>query len=81
MTNAPVHIESLKRLGYTEREAEFLHLVAVHSGFFFQRQFSQYLGIAGRRGQALRDLQHLRIRPEVQAESIDRKDRIGPGQY
>ena len=48
MTNAAVHIESLRRLGYTEREAEFLYLVAVHSGFFLQRQFSQYLGIAGR---------------------------------
>lgn len=48
MTVAPIHVESLKQLGYTEREAEFLYLVAVHSGFFLQRQFSQYLGIAGR---------------------------------
>lgn len=48
MTIPPVHIESLRRLGYTEREAEFLYLVAVHSGFFLQRQFSQYLSIAGR---------------------------------
>ncbi|HWY69449.1 MAG TPA: hypothetical protein VNX88_12335 [Terriglobales bacterium] len=48
MSLAPVYLESLKQLGYTEREAEFLYIVAVHSGFFLQRQFSQYLGIAGR---------------------------------
>lgn len=48
MTIAAIHIESLKGLGYTEREAEFLYIVAVHSGFFLQRQFLQYLGIVGR---------------------------------
>lgn len=48
MTIAPIHIESIKQFGYTEREAEFLYIIAVHSGFFLQRQFSQYLGIAGR---------------------------------
>jgi hypothetical protein len=48
VTIAAIHIESLKGLGYTEREAEFLYIVAVHSGFFLQRHFSQYLGIAGR---------------------------------
>lgn len=47
MTNAPIYIQSLKQLGYTEREAEFLYIVAVHSGFFLQRHVSQYLKIAG----------------------------------
>lgn len=41
-------LTALKQFGYTEREAEFLYIVAVHSGFLLQRQFSQYLGIAGR---------------------------------
>src|SRR6266700_2165384 len=42
------HIEALTQLGYVAREAEFLYLVAVHSGFFLQRQFIQYAGVAGR---------------------------------
>ncbi len=42
------HIEALTQLGYVEREAEFLYIVAVHSGFFVQRQFIQYAGVAGR---------------------------------
>jgi hypothetical protein len=41
-------ITALKQFGYTEREAEFLYLVAVHSGFFLQRQFTQFVGVAGR---------------------------------
>jgi hypothetical protein len=32
-------IESLLRFGYTGREATFLYLVAVHSGYFLRRQF------------------------------------------
>jgi hypothetical protein len=31
--------ESLLRFGYTDREATFLYLVAVHSGYFLRRQF------------------------------------------
>jgi hypothetical protein len=42
------HIEALTQLGYVEREAEFLYIVAVHSGFFVQRQFTQYADVAGR---------------------------------
>jgi hypothetical protein len=42
------HIEALTQLGYVAREAEFLYIVAVHSGFFVQRQFIQYAGVAGR---------------------------------
>ena len=41
-------ITALKQFGYTEREAEFLYIVAVHSGFFLQRQFTQFVGVAGR---------------------------------
>jgi hypothetical protein len=41
-------IEALTQLGYVAREAEFLYIVAVHSGFFVQRQFIQYAGVAGR---------------------------------
>src|SRR5947208_15168291 len=41
-------ITALKQFGYTEREAEFLYIVAVHSGFFLQRQFTQFVVVAGR---------------------------------
>jgi len=41
-------IAALTQFGYTPREAEFLYLVAVHSGFFLQRQFMQFVGVAGR---------------------------------
>jgi hypothetical protein len=41
-------IAALTQLGYVEREAEFLYIVAVYSGFFVQRQFIQYAGVAGR---------------------------------
>jgi hypothetical protein len=41
-------IDALTTFGYTEREAEFLYMVATFSGFFVQRQFATYLGINGR---------------------------------
>jgi hypothetical protein len=41
-------ITALKQFNYTEREAEFLYIVAVHSGFFLQRQFTQFVDVAGR---------------------------------
>ena len=34
--------EVLRRLGYTEREASFLTLVALHSGFFMRRQYQAF---------------------------------------
>src|SRR5947209_4906475 len=47
--NIPIkRISSLATFGYTEREAEFLYMVATFSGFFLQRQFAGYLGINGR---------------------------------
>lgn len=36
-------IDSLKGFGYSEREAAFLYLVAVHSGYFLRRQFNQFV--------------------------------------
>src|SRR6516162_9217708 len=41
-------IKALATFGYTDREAEFLYMVAMFSGFFVQRQFATYLGINGR---------------------------------
>ncbi len=35
-------IERIKGLGYTESEAHFLYIVAVHSGYFTLRQFSTF---------------------------------------
>lgn len=39
MNIAPVHIDALQSLGYTEPEARFLYIVATHSGYFVARQF------------------------------------------
>lgn len=36
-------ILALESLGYTEREAAFLYLVAVHSGYFLRRQFDYFI--------------------------------------
>jgi hypothetical protein len=36
-------IASLESIGYLEREASFLYLVAVHSGYFVSRQFCQFV--------------------------------------
>jgi hypothetical protein len=36
-------IDSLAGFGYSEREAAFLYLVAVHSGHFLRRQFNQFV--------------------------------------
>lgn len=35
-------IIALESLGYTEREAAFLYLVAIHSGYFVRRQFDYF---------------------------------------
>jgi hypothetical protein len=34
-------LESLMRIGYTDREATFIYMVAVHSGYFLQRQYTE----------------------------------------
>ncbi|MHB1936072.1 MAG: hypothetical protein ACYCOR_05750 [Acidobacteriaceae bacterium] len=33
----------IESIGYTEREASFLYLVAAHSGYFLRRQFDQFI--------------------------------------
>src|SRR2546425_9737908 len=37
-------IEALKSLGYTEREAAFLCLAALHGGYFLRRQYCDFIG-------------------------------------
>jgi len=44
MNIAPVHLDALKALGYTEAEARFLYIVATHSGYFVARQFLAFTG-------------------------------------
>lgn len=36
-------IPELKKLGYTEREAAFLYLVGIHSGYFLRRQYLAFI--------------------------------------
>jgi hypothetical protein len=36
-------IQALERFGYTEREARFLCLAALHGGYFLRRQYGEYL--------------------------------------
>jgi hypothetical protein len=45
MNIAPIHIDALKALGYTEAEARFLYLVATHSGYFVARQFLAFANV------------------------------------
>jgi len=40
-------ISSLEAVGYLEREASFLYLVAVHSGYFLRRQYCRFAGRDG----------------------------------
>lgn len=40
-------IQSLEAIGYVQREASFLYLVAVHSGYFLRRQFHSFTQRAG----------------------------------
>src|ERR1700693_684069 len=42
MTISPAHLQVLVSLGYSRRESEFLDLVAVHSGYFTNRQFNSF---------------------------------------
>jgi len=44
MTVSPAHIETLQSFGYTPQEAQFLYLVATHSGYFMARQFLAFTG-------------------------------------
>lgn len=42
-------IERIRELGYTDSEARFLYIVAVHSGYFTLRQFVNFVGVWPRR--------------------------------
>jgi hypothetical protein len=43
MLHDPIGI--IEYFGYTEREASFLYLVAVHSGYFLRRQFDSFIDL------------------------------------
>jgi hypothetical protein len=43
MTPAYDPIQELRKLGYTEREAAFLYLVGIHSGYFLRRQYLAFI--------------------------------------
>ena len=45
MTNTE-RIQALMGFGYTEREAAFSCIAALHGGFFLRRQYSQFTGTA-----------------------------------
>ncbi len=47
MTMAYDPISSLEAVGYLEREASFLYLVAMHSGYFLRRQYYRFAGREG----------------------------------
>jgi hypothetical protein len=36
--------EALKGFGYTDREAGFLAIAALHGGYFLRRQFPEFIG-------------------------------------
>ncbi len=36
-------VPDIERLGYTEREAAFLYLVAIHSGYCLRRQYMHFI--------------------------------------
>ncbi len=59
-------IPMLENAGYTEQEAAFLYLVAVHSGYFLRRQFSRFVqrdrgGLADKFIQKTLHLGHLQV--------------------
>jgi hypothetical protein len=43
MKISPVHLEAIRKFGYTDSEAHFLYIVAMHSGYFTQRQFGNLI--------------------------------------
>lgn len=52
MNFSHTQIGNLRKVGYTEREARFLYIVALHSGYFIQTQLCPFL--AGKSGRATR---------------------------
>ena len=39
----PIHTEAIRYFGYTDEEAQFLYLVATHSGYFTCQQFLRFI--------------------------------------
>ena len=37
-------VEAIRALGYTEREAAFLVVAALHGGYFLRRQYTEFIG-------------------------------------
>jgi hypothetical protein len=69
------HIERIRELGYSESEARFLYIVAVHSGYFTLRQFLNFTGAhpgkrSARFSQKLLKKGHARVRDYMGAGSI-----------
>ena len=64
--------EALQRLGYADREAEFLVLAALHSGYFVRRQYETFIS-APRGRPADRFLQ--RVTGEGHARSLEYSNR------
>ena len=68
-------IDMIRSFGYTSREAAFLELVALHSGYFLRRQYNEFLG-RKRGGTAAtlicKALQkgHVRVEPSCDRTSI-----------
>ena len=66
-------IERIKGLGYTQAEAHFLYIVAVHSGYFTLRQFCTFTRAArGKRS-------FLFARKLLQSEHASMRDYPGVG--
>lgn len=68
-------IPILQSVGYTEREAAFLYLVALHSGYFLRRQYGRFIkrergAIAEQFLRRARRLEHLRSIACGQARSV-----------
>lgn len=65
MNIAPDHLTRIQSYGYSRTEAEFLYLVATHSGYFTQRQFLRFAevekgGVARRFTEKLLRFRHAR---------------------
>jgi len=68
-------IADIERLGYTPREAGFLALVAMHSGYFLRRHFNRYLnkedgGLAHNFISKAQRKQHIRVLPLLQRRFV-----------
>jgi hypothetical protein len=67
MTMTEESIRQLQHFGYTEDEARFLNLAALHSGYFTCRQFNTYLGLE-RGGTSQRFIEKVVVRKHVRFE-------------